>query len=333
MRYVLAIFTCLVVFSLQVFAQQSPITDSFYIELSPAYPRPNTTVNLEIQSTSISLDSANIKWIVDGVVVGSGIGAKKQSITVGDIGKRTVVSATVSPRGTFPSQQTITIIPSQVDMVWESLTYTPPLYEGKAQTTKQSDIRILAVPNMYDRSGRKLDPATLIYNWKVNDKGQVNMSGYGKNSMTFKMGVLEERTLVEVTITNSDKTVTGYGSAAFEAGEPRIVLYEKHPQLGLLTNKALGTEIVSPYTGYALSAVPYFFSVAKVSADTLNYTWVVNNTTQATKDQTISLNYPQESQGFIPIIVKIQNNDRVFQRGEQRSTVTVGAAPDYKFEF
>lgn len=333
MRYPLVICICLMVFSLHVFAQQNPLTDPFYIELSPAYPKPNTTVNLEIQSTGMNLDSATIKWLVDGVIVGSGVGVKKQNITVGDIGKKTVVTATVSPVGTFPSQQTITIIPSQVDMVWESLTYTPPLYEGKAQITKQSDIRVFAVPIMYDRSGRKLNPSNLIYTWKVNDKVQVNMSGYGKNSMTFKVGVLDEKSLVEVTITNSDKTVTGYGNASFQAGEPKIVLYERHPQLGLLTNKALGAEVQSPYTGYALSAIPYFFSVAKLNSSAIDYTWVVNNSTQQTKDQTISLNYPQESQGFIPVIVKIQNNERVFQRGEQRSSVIVGTAPNYRFEF
>lgn len=312
------------------FAQFS-IGESSAIVVTPQYPRANSSVTFELQSVTFDPNSANIRWSVNGEVKQNQVGGKRFTTTTGEVGKLMTITVDIIPQQGVPSRQMVTIVPNEVDMVWESLTYTPPLYQGRSLPVKQGDIRVQAIPTVYGLNGVKLDPATLIYTWKVNGEGQGIT--YNQSSFVFRANILEEPTSIEVLIKNKEKTITAYGQLTIETGEPQIVLYEQHPQLGVLYNRALGVESNSPYTGFVIAARPYFYSIAMANSADVKYTWRVNGNQEATTESSIALHYPEGSSGYIPVQAQVQNNIRIFQRGTGKTDVIVGAPPSYKFQY
>lgn len=128
-----------------------------------------------------------------------GVGDRKFQFTTGDLGSVSKISVSSSA---FSKEMNIR--PTGLDIVWQTKSYTPPFYKGKALYTYQSLVDFVAMPSFMTSSGAMIDPKTLVYKWTRNGSVLGDSSGYGKNVFSTSGGVLAKPLQVEVEASTID---------------------------------------------------------------------------------------------------------------------------------
>jgi hypothetical protein len=230
---------------------------------------------------------------VGGKKMSSGIGQKSFSLNAPALGKETTVIATVA---LFDGDlnETITIRPSIMTLLWEANdSYVPPFYEGKAMPSADSEIKVVALPEI--KSGSSLvDPTNMTYDWQLDETADENNSGYGKNYFTYTGDYLDDSDNVSVTATTLDQKYSTTGAVDVATVTPKIEFYKKDANLGTIWEQALsdGYDVTSSQT---LQAAPYFISPQNLQIPFLTFTWAVN-------DQEV--NVPTYSKNLLPLILQ-----------------------------
>ncbi|MFQ5754351.1 MAG: hypothetical protein ACE5HI_20410, partial [bacterium] len=157
--------------SLFVHAQIPGFGEVILFDVSPENPRPGQIVTVAIESFSVDLDRASsITWLVNGEAVNRGAGVKQIQFETGELGSVSVVDVVVRGTDIGTVSESVTIRPTEVDLIWEAGVYTPPFYSGKALPSSESEITIVAVPQLVTSSGNKLKSSDLIFTWKKDGK-------------------------------------------------------------------------------------------------------------------------------------------------------------------
>ena len=147
------------VFAVSLFAHaQTPsFGEVVLFDVSPENPRPNQIVTIDIESFSIDLDRADsITWLINNEVVSRGAGIKQMQFETGKLGSHSVIDVVVRGTSMGAITESITIAPTEVDLIWEADSYTPPFYSGKALPASDADITIVAISQFVTSSGTKL---------------------------------------------------------------------------------------------------------------------------------------------------------------------------------
>src|SRR3989344_5968640 len=177
------------------------------INLVPNYPKPNSRVRLSLTMYTENLDNAQIDWYVDGKKVLSGIGEKVYTVTTSKAGTETDVEIIITLASGAKFSKSLTLKPATIDLLWQSDSYVPPFYKGKALFPSQGNVVITAMPEFYSGSS-KVSPSSLNYSWTVNDKVLQNQSGYGKQSIKVAGPALGTSINVLVTVTDNSMGIT-----------------------------------------------------------------------------------------------------------------------------
>ena len=147
------------------------------MDFSPENPGANTQVSANITSYTFDVNRSAIAWIINGKVAGSG---KNFSFTTGNLGSKTELRVSAITPDEKPLSKYFTFQAAEVDLLWETSSYIPPSYQGKALPPPQASIKVTAVPQ-----GIKTAASRLIYEWRRNDKNLPDSSGQGKNTLNF----------------------------------------------------------------------------------------------------------------------------------------------------
>ncbi len=236
------------------------------IKFVPKNPGANTTVSAQLISYTFDVNRATIAWIIKGKVEGT---EKNFSFTTGNIGSETTLTVSVITADEETLSKTFTFRAVEVDLLWETSTYTPPQYKGKALTCPKSEIKVTAIPH-----GMKISDAKLIYEWKLNDKNIPASSGAGKNLLSFYMPETGVETIA-VTISTPDNNTKAVNYMAIKVNKPKILFYEVEPLAGPQYQKELGNTFNLSKSESSLRAEPYFFS--KRALPILSYEWQMND--------------------------------------------------------
>jgi len=172
------------------------------INLSPEIPEPNQTISAELSGTLVDLDSSDIYWYLDKEIQKHGIGEKSFSFTAGDVDeKKDLEAIVIIPDGRRIDLQR-TIEPTNIDLLWEANTYTPPFYRGKALPTYKSSIKVLALP-----SGKNIN-TKFIYNWSIDSLNNIaGSSGYNQKTFTTFGSYAGYSRKINVSMTSFDKFI------------------------------------------------------------------------------------------------------------------------------
>ena len=209
--------------------------------------------------------------------------------------------------------QTQTI--NNVDLLWQTDTYTPPFYKGKALYTTQSTVTIVAVPHIFTKSGALLETKDLIFTWKQDYKVMGSLSGFGKDSYSFKGAVLGKPTLIEVEISTPAEGSKATKGLTLSARSPEAVVYEDDPLYGILYNNAITSSFTLPASEVKLTASPYFFSTDVIGKNNLQYEWDINNASTANNtEKSIILRHEGDTVGSSGISLVISNTVDFFQK-------------------
>ncbi len=271
------LFTLLVIPSLS-YAQIAGNLSGVDIALSPVYPQTGTTVTASVSSSNINIQSATIVWLLDGEIQ-QGVGSTNFSFTVEDVGSSQTLGVLVQTPTGQALAKTITIRPSEVTLLWEANTYTPPFYQGRSLYTSGSTIRAEAIANFVDNNGKPYRSSELLYTWSKNGTVLGSSSGVNRATLVTSGPKFFGNYILSVTVRAPDGLQTSRSSARIETIDPIILLYENDPLIGIKYHTAIGSaQSLSGATLFKVQAVPYFMDTESANGPFLDYTWSINRT-------------------------------------------------------
>lgn len=293
------------------------------LTLSPEFPAPNQNVTATLASFSTNLDKAYISWRVDSEEASGGIGKKTFYFTTTESNSSLSLIATINTIDGQSIQKTITITPTNVDMLWEaSDSYVPPFYKGKALVGSQGIFKIVAMPNLTNQ-GAQVNMNNLSYVWSKDGDIQPSSSGWSKSSFTLQNSYLDKQNTVGVKISDISGGATASGNLTLFTSNPKIVFYENDFLLGTKWEKALTNNFQINPNGSTLVVEPYFFSPQNINSSNLTFDWSLNRERIKTPNPKNSLSVkPDAGQKGNALIKVVVNNIRtLFQTAEKEISV------------
>ncbi|OGZ44324.1 MAG: hypothetical protein A2719_04640 [Candidatus Ryanbacteria bacterium RIFCSPHIGHO2_01_FULL_45_22] len=246
------------------------------LSLSPAYPGPHEQVRVSAQTYSFNIDTTPLTWYVNGKQIKSGKGLTETIITTGSIGTPTTIRVTADPPSATHYDKTLTIWPSDLDVLWYTNTHTPVWYRGKALPVRGSTVTYVALPLLSTGNGY-YDPKNLLYEWRIDNTLQKNMSGRGKN--TLSLPITKSRNVppqVLVRVYNENSSVVQEKRIHISVQEPKLLFYELHALRGPSYHKIIAdTHKVVSGGETRILAEPYY---ASAKASFLTYQWNIDST-------------------------------------------------------
>lgn len=291
--------------ALPAFAQVNETgTSALTVSASPAYPGPNSVVQLTAESPLLDLDNSVIKWTVNGKPAGTG---ETVNVTLGPLGKETNVDVSVSGASGNDSA-TLSIVPASLDLLWEADSYVPPFYKGRAAPGSSSSIRVVAVPHFISTSGASIPSSSIDFTWKLNGAMQKAQSGLGESSAVFPAAVLYDSDEIDVVARSADGSLSAEADVTVPTQDPQLVLYEDNPLFGVMYHQAISQSSAAPESETSFAAVPYFANATSANDPSLSYQWSVNGSTVATDAQDPSeVTINAQSSGLANVALSIDN--------------------------
>ncbi len=283
-------------------------TDNFEIDFSPQYPGPNANVSAMIISYTFDVNRATIAWIINGKISGSG---KSFSFTTGSIGTRTNLTVSIITPSGRALTKSFTFQSAEADLLWETASYTPAQYRGKALPPPQSLIKVVALPRGFNVSGTRL-----IYEWKRNNKNIPGSSGQGKNTFSF-YGAETGDEAISVKISTPDSSSAAESQTSIKISQPQIIFYENLPLEGPQYQTALGENFNLAKKEVILKAEPYFFS--KRALKSISYEWQMNDKKIQTsaKPNLLNLSAPASTYGASLVRLSMSNPLNILEMAEK----------------
>lgn len=286
---------------------------SILVNISPENPAPNENVTISLSSYAGDLNSVLISWSQDDKNVLSGVGEKSYSLNAPVSGGETVIRALIAmPDGEI--EKVMTIRPASVLLLWQATdSYVPPFYKGKALPTPDSEIKIVAMPEIKDSTGI-VNPKNIVYTWKQDYNNMQDASGYNKSSFSYINDYLENSSTISVIASTIDQKFSSSASIDVGTSDVKMLFYKNDANLGTIWDQAL-------YDGYIITgdtiieAAPYFISPKNINIPILSWVWSINdNSIDVTgfKKNMLPLQIQAGTSGTSKIGLSIENKYRIF---------------------
>jgi len=192
--------------------------------------------------------------------------------------------------------------------------YVPPFYKGKALPTADSEIKVVAMPEIKINS-TLVDAKNLTYAWKKDYTNMPGESGYGKNSFVYVNDYLEDSSNISVTVSTVNQDFSVDGNINIGMSIPKINFYKNDNTLGTIWDIALSDpyQIQGPET---IVAVPYFISPKEIQNPRLVWNWSINDSIiniLGFKKNVIPLQPQSGASGTSKLKLEVENMDKIFQ--------------------
>lgn len=281
--------------------------DNLAISVSPENPRPGEDVTLRAQSFAFDINQSYFTWYIDGFVVNEGFGEDVLTFHAGKSNERSLITLTVSTENNNFLEEQITIQPVDVTLLWQANTSVPTFYKGKALHTPGSDVKFVAISNVF-QNGIKVSSRNLVYTWKNNNKILGSLSGIGKSSITLEnKGILRDF-VVSVSVSTADGLVSGRDTVVIDVVNPEVLFYEDSPLLGKKYEKAIGDDFILTRDEVVIAAESFFFSTGD-----LLYSWRIDRQSLGNTENNILLKSPEEGGSLSNISVEVKHPDHFLQ--------------------
>lgn len=294
------------------------------ISLTPENPKIGDTVRALAESTNMDLDRAKITWTLNGKIQKSSFGEKEFSFQVTNNNKITLAVSALGPEG--GANSSLLIQPGEIVVIWEASTYVPPFYKGKALAPLGGVFRVIAIPELINSSGKKINSSTLVYRWKKNGTINEKGSGYGKSLLVdYDQTYARPGNTIEVEVYDTANTQYNYGRTYINHENPGLVFYRVDPTLGRMYHKALSSNFSLTGTEVTIEAEPYNVSFHKKSPK-LIYNWTVGTTESPVDKSTITLTTSDKESGQVGVNLNIRNSQNEMEGVNNSFNFSFGSA-------
>ena len=281
---------------------------------NPEYPRAHEEVVITAKSFYIDLDRAAIAWYINDVKQTEGFALKQFRVKTGELGERMKISM-VAVDGNKRANQIILLNPSEVEIVWEATTYTPPFLKIKAPYTNQSDIRAIALPRI-----KGYNPEELIYEWRKD--GTFYQKGRGLNSILIQGSPIVEQFIISVRVESPDKYSKAYADVRPEPVFPSLLTYFKSATEGILFNNVVKTNTTVNEQEFTLSTFPYGFSTPNRYLENAPIYWVIGGENPTNQGEP-ELTFRKAADGNITISAFARTAGKVLQFANNQLKLTL----------
>ena len=335
MQRTLIVFVFLAIFS---FASQTASAQfgSAGTELSmtmlPEHPKPGEAIVVYLESYNIDLNRSEVRWFVNNKPVQSGVGKKQLETSAGKSGELLTIRVSVRAENGSLYSSGLEFRPAEVNLLWQTESYTPPFYKGKALMPYQGTVLVAALP-AFIRGGTSLPADALIYTWKEGDDVIGDSSGKGKNLFVFQGSVPLRTKTISVLVESPDRSMSAEASVDVVPVSPRLLLYEDHPRFGLLFGKALVRRFSLTSDETRISAIPYYFEAADRAGREITYGWQLNyNELPSEKGPALTLRRVTYSKGQSNLFLEARSADtgKTFQAAEERLVIDFPAKTPFE---
>lgn len=273
------LFALAITFALPASAQMSlsPFAGQLLLRINPSNPEPNSHVSVTLSSLAFDLSEADIAWYVNEKRIAEDQGLTEVDVVVGAPGSITHVAAYVTENGTSIGSADVYLNPAEVDILWESDSFTPPLYKGKKLASPGSSIRAEAHALLRDAKGNEVESKNIVYTWRRNNALVESVSGRGKFTAIFPAPLLFDTDMISVEAVSIDSTSRAENSTRIPSVDPFVILYQDHPLFGIQFNAGHGRSATLPDVEATFAAIPYFApDISAATDEALIYEWRVN---------------------------------------------------------
>lgn len=282
--------------------------EDFNVSFSPEHPGANTRVSASITSYSFDLNRATVGWLIDNKIAGSG---KTFSFITGGLGSSLALTVAILTPNNASLRKTFYFKAVETDLLWETSSYTPPPYRGKALAPAQSLIKVAVIPR-----GFGLSDSNLIYEWRRNGKNLPDSSGKNRKVLNFYAAERGEE-FIELKVSNPDKSAVAENNLRIKINSPKILFYEENPLEGPLYQQTLSNDFALKKPELILRAEPYFFS--KRALPIVSYEWTMNDKKiePPKKPNVLNLAVPSGQKGISFIKLNMENLKNILERAEK----------------
>ena len=298
------------------------IEEQISVRMSIPDPQPGEQFTVTVTSYSSNLNAARISWYRNNSLQKSGAGETSANFVAPTIGESLSIDLVIETQEGNTIEKSFVISPASVSLIYETQTYTPPFYKGKAIYTHQSTAIIHALPNIIEEGIKKLDK-DLIYTWEVNGSVQQGASGYGKNTFLFNAGILSKTSNVTVTVESGTSNQTAFNGIALEPLDPEILLVQEHPLYGLMGSS--NGQIRTGSSDVIIHALPLFFNTSKKESSLLNYIWTVNGKDLGENNDSsiIAFQTPEGEDGSANVLIRVEHTRDFIQGASNKIGVFI----------
>lgn len=205
----------------------------------------------------------------------------------------------------------------EVDLLWQGDTYTSPFYKGRALWSNQSGITFLAIPHNLGNS------ANLTYKWTKNGIVLGNISGMGKNTLTFTNSIISRPQTIKVEILSNNNAVLSSASVTVIPISPTLVVYENNPLYGFMFHREINGVHRLQEQEITYTAFPFFYSVFNHSDNSINYEWRTN-TGETENTNSVTYRIPDNTSGTSQIQVRANSVNKILQNNNKSFLIEFG---------
>jgi hypothetical protein len=319
-------------FSISLFAnaQFSGVEELVSFDISPNNPRANQVISVSIESFSIDLNRASsITWLLNGEIIAQEAGLKNVQFRTGKLGSSSKVDIVIKSVEKGTIRNSITISPTEVNLLWEANSYTPPFYAGKALPVSDADITIVAMSEFVTSNGNRLSSKDLIFTWQRDGKVLGSLSGRGKDTINIIGPKLSRTSRIEVGVSSSGGSLQGKGTTFISAVSPEIIFYKNDTIFGTRYEKAIRSNTTLSREEIKITAYPYFFSSGSRVVPSSNYEWRVDGSlveSAPNDNSSIILRQVGDGEGSAVVSLSIENTDKILQFAKKSFSLLFGAS-------
>ncbi|MGM0629503.1 MAG: hypothetical protein ACQESA_03695 [Patescibacteria group bacterium] len=226
--------------------------------------------------TSLNKERSMFTWYVNGEVKQEGYGLDTFETEIEETGEEMIVEVYMKDDSGIEKSDTIIFTAGEVDIIWQTDTYTPAFYKGKPLSSRadRSEMDIIAIPN-FTKNKQIEDPNQYIFTWKVD--GSDYRSARGLNSITLDLSEISRRSGIEVRVQPLNRELEVVKSMSFpKSGNPNVLMYAED-FYGMDYSRAINYMESYPLNDDKVSvkAEPLFFT--KKNAEEVEIEWSMNN--------------------------------------------------------
>ena len=295
----------------------------------PTTPSPNSILNITANLYGITtVNNSNFTWFVNDIKQKDSSGLNKNTflLRTGNIGTIYKITVNIATPGGDSLSDSMLFTVSDFDLTWSASSRAPASYKGKILPTKNSAVKIMALPMVYWPGTKTLIGGNdLIFNWTVDDKFQSAKSGAGKSSLAFTIpDFVGANKSVLLNIKTVDGAVSLNKSVEIPVVRPQTVIRWVDPKTEAPYGGALKNLSVKLPVSLNFIAQNYFFNAPP---DGLRWQWFVNGEEAAAagaKPWLASLNFPDIKTVFsIQIKAEAKNPDSDLETAQATVNINI----------
>ena len=317
-KYLLSIILTLLLLPIATWAViETGVGSNVSASINPSDPVPGSMVVITLTGFGFDLNKALYEWSQDGFVRETGLGENKFSFQMGQLGKPTRINVSVSLNKRLIAEKSFYFEPSEINLLWQAETLTPPFYQGKARASAGAKIKILATPYIINQAGKKENVQDLVYNWFIGGSLDSGNSGQGKNIISIQTKPADSQLRVNLKVATKNGGSSASKTLILQLNRAELAFYEQKPLEGI----NYGKQIINNYELYgdesSFVAIPFFWPLEYLG--NITYGWSVNSLPVSNKEvaNTLTVRQPSSGSGLNQISLQISDplNEQLTLKG------------------